>query len=211
VTRAGALNWARLAVLGLRHDQTGWHSRAHEHRGGGKPSPQPARIPFPATHIAHTTPVSGHHGARNQTADGPVNPYFSAVLVLRPPGEVTSARVNTTIAASSSSVRRISYRRCRLGPGGGGPPEAVCGHHLQMSRLLQLQMSRLQLLPTFPPLRTGSILTLCYLKVDAPGSAYAGILTPRTSTTGAEQSARFVQTARVGSEAPGRSCASSRG
>jgi Transposase DDE domain len=24
VTRAGALNWARLAVLGLRHDQTGW-------------------------------------------------------------------------------------------------------------------------------------------------------------------------------------------
>jgi len=24
VTRAGALNWARLAVLGLRYDQTGW-------------------------------------------------------------------------------------------------------------------------------------------------------------------------------------------
>jgi hypothetical protein len=28
VTRAGALNWARLAVLGLRHDQTGWALRA---------------------------------------------------------------------------------------------------------------------------------------------------------------------------------------
>ena len=24
LTRAGALNWARLAVLGLDHDQTGW-------------------------------------------------------------------------------------------------------------------------------------------------------------------------------------------
>ena len=28
VARAGALNWARLAVLGLRHDQTGWALRA---------------------------------------------------------------------------------------------------------------------------------------------------------------------------------------
>jgi Transposase DDE domain len=28
VTRAGALNWARLAVLGLRHDQTGWTLQA---------------------------------------------------------------------------------------------------------------------------------------------------------------------------------------
>ena len=28
VTRAGALNWARLAVLGLRYDQTGWAIRA---------------------------------------------------------------------------------------------------------------------------------------------------------------------------------------
>jgi Transposase DDE domain/Transposase domain (DUF772) len=28
VTRAGALNWARLAVLGLRYDQTGWALRA---------------------------------------------------------------------------------------------------------------------------------------------------------------------------------------
>jgi len=28
LTRAGALNWARLAVLGLDHDQTSWALRA---------------------------------------------------------------------------------------------------------------------------------------------------------------------------------------
>jgi hypothetical protein len=44
-----------------------------------------------------------------------------------------------------------------------------------------------------------------------PVSAYAGILTPHTSTTGAERSARFVRTAGVGGQVPGRSCASSWG
>ena len=49
------------------------------------------------------------------------------------------------------------------------------------------------------------------MKRDVPVSANAGTLTPRTSTTGAERSARFVRTARVGGQAPGRSCESSRG
>jgi hypothetical protein len=45
------------------------------------------------------------------------------------------------------------------------------------------------------------MLRLCYLTIDAPVCVYAGILTPRTSTTGAERSARFVRTADVGDEA----------
>lgn len=65
-------------------------------------------------------------------------------------------------------------------------------------------------LPTCAPLRTGRILRLCYMKIDAPVSVYAGTLTPRTSTTGAERSARFVPTARVGGQVSGRSCASSK-
>jgi hypothetical protein len=55
------------------------------------------------------------------------------------------------------------------------------------------------------------ILSLCCMKKDAPVSAYAGILTARTSTTGAERSARFVRTARVGGQVSGRSCAPSSG
>ena len=47
------------------------------------------------------------------------------------------------------------------------------------------------------------MLMLCYVTMDAPVSAYAGIPTPRTSTTGAERSARFVGTAGVGGEASG--------
>jgi len=46
---------------------------------------------------------------------------------------------------------------------------------------------------------------------DAPVSAYAGILIPRTSTTGAERNARFARTVPVGGEAAGRSCAPSKG
>ncbi|MGA9855817.1 MAG: hypothetical protein WBR29_11125, partial [Gammaproteobacteria bacterium] len=65
-------------------------------------------------------------------------------------------------------------------------------------------------LPTYVPLRAGMILGLCYMKIDAPVSANAGIPTPRTSTTGAERSARFVWIARVGGQALGRSCVSSR-
>ena len=65
-------------------------------------------------------------------------------------------------------------------------------------------------LPDCAPLRTDMILRLCYMKIDAPVSVYAGILTPRTGTTGAERSARFVPTARVGGQVAGRSCASSR-
>jgi len=48
------------------------------------------------------------------------------------------------------------------------------------------------------------MLRLCYETIDAPASAYAGILTPRTSTTGAERSARFAWTVGVGGEASGR-------
>jgi hypothetical protein len=51
---------------------------------------------------------------------------------------------------------------------------------------------------------------LCYTK-DAPVSAYAGILTPRTSTTGAERNARFVPIVRAGGQASGECRASSRG
>ena len=52
-------------------------------------------------------------------------------------------------------------------------------------------------------LRVGIILMLCYTTMDAPGSAYAGILTLPTGTTGAERSARFVRTARAGGEGSG--------
>jgi hypothetical protein len=45
--------------------------------------------------------------------------------------------------------------------------------------------------------------TLCYMKRHPRISAYAGILTPRISTTGAERSARFVRTARAGGHASG--------
>ena len=48
------------------------------------------------------------------------------------------------------------------------------------------------------------MLSLCDVTIDAPVSVYAGILTPRTSTTGAERSARFVRTAGAGGEASGR-------
>jgi hypothetical protein len=51
----------------------------------------------------------------------------------------------------------------------------------------------------------------CCITTEAPVSAYAGILTPRTSTTGAERIARFVPTASAGGETTGGSCASSRG
>ena len=54
-----------------------------------------------------------------------------------------------------------------------------------------------------PPLSTGNMLKLCHVTIDAPVSACAGILTPRTSTTGAERSARFVRTAGVGGEVSG--------
>ena len=47
--------------------------------------------------------------------------------------------------------------------------------------------------------------------MDASVFAYADILTLRTSTTGAERSARFARTARVTGEVPGGSCASSKG
>jgi len=49
------------------------------------------------------------------------------------------------------------------------------------------------------------------MTIDAPACAYAGILTPRTSTTGAERSARFVRAAAAGGHASGSSGASSRG
>ena len=54
------------------------------------------------------------------------------------------------------------------------------------------------------------VLRPCYMKLDAPVSVYAGIRTPRTGTTGAERSARFVPTVHVGGQASGRSGASSR-
>jgi len=47
------------------------------------------------------------------------------------------------------------------------------------------------------------IQTLCYMKRDPLASAYAGIRTPRISTTGAERSAHFVRTARAGDQASG--------
>jgi hypothetical protein len=58
--------------------------------------------------------------------------------------------------------------------------------------------------PNFRHLRTGSMLILCYMAIAAPASAYPGIPTPRTSTTGAERSARFVPTAAAGGAAAGR-------
>jgi hypothetical protein len=62
-----------------------------------------------------------------------------------------------------------------------------------------------------PPYIRGRIPVLCYTK-DAPVSAYAGIPTPRTSTTGAERSARFVPIVRAGGgQASGEFRASSRG
>lgn len=48
------------------------------------------------------------------------------------------------------------------------------------------------------------MLTLWDVTINPLVSAYAGILTPRISTTGAEQSARFAQTADVGGEASDR-------
>ena len=48
------------------------------------------------------------------------------------------------------------------------------------------------------------MLLLCYVTMDVPVSANAGIPTPRTSTTGAERSARFARTADAGGAAPGR-------
>jgi hypothetical protein len=48
------------------------------------------------------------------------------------------------------------------------------------------------------------MLMLCYMAMDAPASAYAGIPTPRTSTTGAERNARFARTADAGGAAAGR-------
>ena len=48
------------------------------------------------------------------------------------------------------------------------------------------------------------MLVLCYLTMGASGSAYAGIRTPRTSTTGAERSARFARIAGVGGGASDR-------
>ena len=59
--------------------------------------------------------------------------------------------------------------------------------------------------PAYPPLPASSILELCHPAKVALVSAYAGILTPRTSTTDAELSARFVRTAVVGGATPGRS------
>ena len=47
------------------------------------------------------------------------------------------------------------------------------------------------------------MLMLCYITMGAPASAYAGIPTPRISTTGAERSARFVRTAGAGGVASG--------
>jgi hypothetical protein len=47
------------------------------------------------------------------------------------------------------------------------------------------------------------MLMLCYMTMGAPASAYAGIPTPRTSTTGAEQNARFARTAGAGGAASG--------
>jgi hypothetical protein len=43
------------------------------------------------------------------------------------------------------------------------------------------------------------------------GSAYVGTRTPRTSTSVAERSARFVRTAGVGAEAAGSYCEMSKG
>ena len=54
------------------------------------------------------------------------------------------------------------------------------------------------------PLGAGRMLRLWYVTIDAHVSAFAGILTLRTSTTGAERNARFVRTADVGGEASGR-------
>jgi hypothetical protein len=73
------------------------------------------------------------------------------------------------------------------------------------------RLPRSQLFTYLPRLRTGSMLMLWYVTINALVSAYAGILTPHTSITGAGRSARFVRTADVGGEAPGRSGASSRG
>src|SRR5689334_15143649 len=55
-----------------------------------------------------------------------------------------------------------------------------------------------------PPLRSGNLLRLCYLTVGPPLSAYAGTLTPRTHTTGAEPSVRFARTAVDGGHASDR-------
>ena len=71
-----------------------------------------------------------------------------------------------------------------------GESGAVPGHHPSFIYL--------------PPLGTGKMLRSCYETTDASVFAYAGILTPRTSTTGAGRSARFVRTARVGGEISGR-------
>jgi hypothetical protein len=48
------------------------------------------------------------------------------------------------------------------------------------------------------------MLSLCHETIDTPAFAYAGILTPRTGTTGAGRSARFVRIADVGGEISGR-------
>jgi len=48
------------------------------------------------------------------------------------------------------------------------------------------------------------------MTIDVPACAYAVIRTPRTSTTGAERSARFVRAAAAGGHASGWSGASSR-
>jgi hypothetical protein len=50
----------------------------------------------------------------------------------------------------------------------------------------------------------------CYVTIEALVSAGVDILTPHTSTTGAERSARSVRTAGVGGETSGRSCTYSR-
>ena len=52
---------------------------------------------------------------------------------------------------------------------------------------------------------------LCHMRRDPHVSAYAGTLTPLTSTTGAERNAHFVRIARAGGRASGRSCAALRG
>jgi len=57
----------------------------------------------------------------------------------------------------------------------------------------------------------GIILALCYTTTDPLVFVHAGILTPRTGTTGAEQSARFVRTAGAGGRDSGGSGARSRG
>ena len=58
----------------------------------------------------------------------------------RPPGEVTSAQVNTTLAAAGT------WKRGLPGSGTGG---IICG------------CQAFNCLPTSPPLRTGMILNLC--------------------------------------------------